>query len=308
MSYLVTGGAGFIGSHLVEALVARGAAVTVLDNLSSGYERNLAAVRDRITFVQGDVRDTAAVARAMQGCRFVFHEAALVSVFDSVARPRDNHDINLTGTLNVLEAARTAKVERLVMACTAAAYGNDPTLPKHEGLTPVPESPYGLAKVASEYYLRLYATLYGVPTVGLRYFNVYGPRQDPSSAYSGVISKFTSVLTQGQTPTIFGDGQQSRDFIFVKDIVAGNLLAMHSDRVGAGEIINLATGQATTLLELLGTLGRLTGRPAAPVFKPARAGDVRHSVASIARARELLGFAPRHTLEEGLRQLLAALP
>ncbi len=305
-TYLVTGGAGFIGSHLVEALVERGDEVIVYDNLSSGYERNLAPFRDRIRFIQADVRDEAALAKAMASVDFVFHEAALVSVFDSVERPLDNHAINLTGTLNILEAARAAGVRRLVMASTAAAYGNNPQLPKQETMRPEPASPYGAAKVASEYYLQIYAALYGVETVILRYFNVYGPRQDPGSMYSGVISKFADMLRKGATPTIFGDGLQTRDFVFVKDVVQGNLKAMDTPGVGRGEVFNIATSTETTLLHLLETMMELTGTHRDPLFKEARLGDIRFSVADISAARQHLGYEPRFDIRAGLEQLLGA--
>ncbi|MCE9615648.1 MAG: SDR family oxidoreductase [Lentisphaerae bacterium] len=304
--YLITGGCGFIGSHIAEALVARGDKVRIFDNLSSGYERNLDGIRQRVEFVRGDVRDTSALQQAMQGVRHVFHEAALVSVFDSVERPIDNHEINLTGTLNVLMAARQAGVRRLVVASSAAIYGNTPELPKREDMRPSPESPYGLAKLAKEHYFAVFAALYGLETVCLRYFNVYGPRQDPKSMYSGVISKFCDVLAAGQHPTVFGDGGQTRDFIFVKDIVAANLLAMDSPRVGHGEVFNVATGRQTSLLDLLKVLGELTGRQFETAFKPARAGDIRHSLADVSKARRELGFEAKYDIKDGLRLLLAA--
>lgn len=304
--YLVTGGCGFIGSHLCEALVARGDRVRVLDNLSSGYEHNLAAFRHHVEFMRGDVRDQAALRSAMQGVKHVFHEAALVSVFDSVERPLDNHEINVTGTLNVLIAAREAGVKRLLVASSAAIYGNSPELPKREDMLPGPESPYGLAKIAKEYYLSIFASLYGVETISLRYFNVYGPRQDPKSMYSGVISKFSDVVRAGQNPTVFGDGEQTRDFVFVKDVVAANLLAMAAPHLGHGEVFNVATGHRTSLLDLLAALRDLTGRPFEIQFKPARAGDIRHSVADVSRARDLLGFTARYTIRDGLSALLSA--
>lgn len=307
MTYLVTGGCGFIGSHICEALVDRDDTVIVYDNLASGYEHNLDGFRDKVRFIQADVRDPEALAKAMDGVDYVFHEAALVSVFDSVDRPQDNHEINITGTLNVLEAARQAGVKRVVMACTAAAYGNNPELPKREDMRPEPESPYGLAKVTGEYYLRIYAQLYGLETVALRYFNVYGPRQDPSSMYSGVISKFSELVNQQQAPTIFGDGLQTRDFVYVKDVVQGNLLAMAASDLGQGEVLNIATGEQTSLLDLLAVLNDLTDQQLEPTFKDARAGDVKHSVAAIDRAKETLGYAPAYDLHRGLNELLASL-
>lgn len=306
MKYVVTGGCGFIGSHIVEALAGEGHAVTVLDNLSTGHERNLAHIAGDVTFVRGDVRDPEALDRSMAGADGVFHEAALVSVTASVERPRENHDINATGTFNVLEAARAAGVRRVVLASTAAAYGNAPGLPKREAMPPAPESPYAVAKLASEYYLRVFHGLYGLQTVSLRYFNVYGPRQDPSSMYSGVISRFMDLAARGQTPVVYGDGLQTRDFVFVKDVARANLLAMRSGRSGGGEVINVATGNRTNLLDLLAALGRLHGRPVRPEFQPARAGDVRDSCADITLARSLLGYEPRFALDEGLRALAGA--
>ncbi len=303
---VVTGGAGFIGSHLCEALVEQGHTVRVLDNLSSGYRRNLDHLAGRVSFTEGDVRDLGCVRATLAGTDGVFHEAALVSVFDSVARPGDNHEINATGTLNVLTAAREAGVKRVVLASTAAAYGNEPTLPKREDMRPQPESPYAVAKVAGEHYQKIFASLYGVETVTLRYFNVFGPRQDPKSPYSGVISKFCDDVLAGRTPTVFGDGLQSRDFVFVKDVVQANLLAMFSGVRGEGQIYNVASGQTATLLDLLGALGALVGRVISPQHREARAGDIRHSAASIDRAQAELGYAPRTGLKDGLALLLAS--
>ena len=305
-SYLVTGGCGFIGSHLVEALAGQGHRVRVLDNLSSGHARNLEHVRGRVEVIVGDIRDRAQIDAATEGMDYVFHEAALVSVFDSVERPRDNHDINITGTLNVLEAAREHGVKRVVMASSAAVYGNAPELPKREDQRPEPESPYAIGKILGEYYFSVYAKLYGLQTVALRYFNVYGPRQDPSSMYSGVISKFSDVLAKGGTPVVFGDGGQTRDFVFVRDVVQANLRAMESDQAGRGDVFNVGTGRRTSLLDLLAALGDLTGRRPAPEFREARAGDIRHSVSDIGRARSVLGYEPAYGLREGLAELVAA--
>lgn len=302
--YLITGGCGFIGSHLAEALVARGDSVRILDNLSSGYERNIESIRDRVQFVRGDVRDPDVLATTMQGVHRVFHEAALVSVFDSVERPLDNHEINVTGTLNVLMAARDAGVKRVVVASSAAIYGNNPELPKREDMRPEPASPYGLAKIAKEYYFSVFASLYGLETVCLRYFNVYGPRQDPKSMYSGVISKFGDVIRAGENPTVFGDGSQTRDFVYVRDVVAANLKAMDTPGVGHGEVFNVATGHRTSLLDLLAAFRDLTGSNFQVQFKPERAGDIRHSVADVSRARDVLDFAARYGIREGLQELL----
>ena len=301
MKYLVTGGCGFIGSHIAEALVTAGHEVTIYDNLFSGYEHNIAGFRRNVKFVQADVRDVDALAAAMEGIDCVFHEAALVSVFESVEKPVDNHEINITGALNVLNAACSKGVKRVVAASSAAIYGNDPELPKTEDMLPHPVSPYALAKIALEYYLSVFAELYGLETVSLRYFNVYGPRQDPSSMYSGVISKFVDNINSGVNPTVFGDGLQTRDFVFVKDVVQANLLAMENPGVGKGEVFNAATGRATSLLDLLAALKELTGSDFEPRFKELRAGDIRHSVADITRAGKILGFSPKFDIRQGLK-------
>jgi len=278
-----------------------------LDNLSSGHLRNIESIRDRIEVVIGDVGDVEAVRRAMAGVTHVFHEAALVSVFDSVARPRDNHDTNMTGTLNVLMAAQQAGVKRVVMASSAAVYGNDPEIPKRESMTPAPESPYAIGKITGEYYMRIFHTLYGLETVSLRYFNVFGPRQDPNSVYSGVISRFVNVLKQNKTPVVFGDGLQSRDFVYVNDVVQANMLAMHNLDAGKGDVFNVATGVSVTLLELLRELGAILGISVEPDFQPARAGDIRASAASIDRIRKALGYEPQFNLSSGLSGLLASI-
>jgi UDP-glucose 4-epimerase len=306
MKYLVTGGCGFIGSHIVEALLAGGGSVRVLDNLSSGYERNLATVRKQVELVVEDVRHPDALSIAMQGVDYVFHEAALVSVFDSVERPIDNHEINITGTLNVLQAARAANVKRVVVASSAAIYGDDRTIPKREDMLPKPASPYGLAKIAKEYYMSIFAQLYGMETVSLRYFNVYGPRQDPKSMYSGVISKFCDVVQAGQNLMIFGDGRQTRDFVYVGDVVQANLKAMHTAGIGKGNVYNIGTGVQTSLLELVEALRDITGRKFTVEHKPARAGDVTDSLADITRARSELNYAPQMPIRDGLRRLLKA--
>jgi UDP-glucose 4-epimerase len=302
MKYLVTGGAGFIGSHIAEELLAAGHEVRVLDNLSSGYEKNIAGLD--VEFVKADVRDLDALRSAATGVDGVFHQAALVSVPESIEKPVENNEINVTGTLNVLLAARDCGVRRVVLASSAAVYGNAPDLPKREDMLPEPVSPYALGKIAGEYYLRVFAELYEIQAVSLRYFNVYGPRQDPSSMYSGVISKFADVLAGGGVPTIFGDGKQTRDFVYVKDVAAANLLAMGSENVGRGEVFNIGTGRQTSLLELLETLAGTFGRELTPDFAEARAGDIKHSVSDIARARATLNYEPRATLEEGLKALV----
>lgn len=300
---LVTGGAGFIGSHLVEALAADGAEVRVFDNLSSGRAENLADVRGRVDLIVGDIRSPEQLAAAMGGVGTVVHLAALVSVADSVERPAENYEINVQGTVNVLEAARAAGARRVVLASSAAVYGNDPALPKREDMPPAPASPYAAAKLADEYIARVHAELYGLETVSLRFFNVYGPRQDPSSPYSGVISRFTDALARGEAPRVFGDGLQTRDFVYVRDVAEAIRLAATSPQVGRGEVLNVGTGRASSLMDVLAALTPLAGRAAPPVFEPPRPGDVRHSVADISRIRERLGFVPTVALADGLAEL-----
>lgn len=304
MRCLVTGGCGFIGSHIAEELVKQGHSVGVYDNLSSGFVRNIDRFRDKVEFAEADIRDRPRLRAAMEGVECVFHEAALVSVFDSIERPLDNNEINITGTLNVLVAAREAGVRKVIMAASAAAYGNNPDLPKDESMCPEPESPYGVAKVADEHYMGVFSRLYGVETVALRYFNVYGPRQNPSSMYSGVISKFVDVIQRGENPVVFGDGKQTRDFVFVKDVVQANLLGMSAALAGKETLINIGTSRQTSLLDLLDCLHVVTGREFDVEFRPARAGDIRHSVADIGRARKVLGYSPRYDIHQGLRELL----
>ncbi|ACL03390.1 NAD-dependent epimerase/dehydratase [Desulfatibacillum aliphaticivorans] len=303
MQYLVTGGCGFIGSHISEVLAEKGEKVRILDDLSSGYEANIADFADKVEFIKGDIRDSEAVAKAMKGVDGVFHLAGMVSAFDSVERPLVCHDINVTGTLNILNAARDAGVKRVVFASSCAVYGNNPESPKVEAMTRAPASPYAASKAASELYMRVFAELYGVQTVCLRFFNVFGPRQDPSSQYSGVISRFVNDTAEGYA-CIYGDGLQTRDFIFVRDVVQANLLAMTSDKAGAGEPINVGTGVEISLLDLLDYMRELGDREFEVMFKDARAGDVRHSRANISKAQELLGFEPAYTIRNGLAELL----
>jgi len=302
---LVTGGAGFIGSQIVERLLQGGHSARAFDNLTSGKRENLAGIAGA-ELVVGDIRDADALARAMEtmgGCDVVFHQAAIVSVPYSIEHPHESLDVNLRGTLNVLEAARHAKTRRVVMASSAAVYGEDPELPKRESMTPSPIAPYGLEKLASEHYLSMWSKLFGVETVALRYFNVFGPRQDPSSAYSGVISVFVDRILRGAPVTIFGDGEQYRDFVYVANVVDANLLA--ATRAGiSGRTYNVGCGAKTTLNELAQMLARIAGREVKPRHEAPRAGDIRESVADITRAREELGYAPKVGVEEGLRELV----
>lgn len=304
-SALVTGGAGFIGSHLAQRFAREGFAVRVLDNLSSGHVANLEGIPN-LTFLEGDVRDQALVARAVEGCRFVCHQAAMVSVPESVDDPISCHEINGTGTLNVLRACVDAGVERVTFAASAAAYGNSEVLPKREQMAPDPVSPYAATKLLGEHYCSVFTQSYGLPCVPLRYFNIYGSRQDPSGAYAAVISKFVEVMGAGRAPTVFGDGLQSRDFCHVSDVVAANWAALHAPASEAGVPVNVGTGRRVTLLDLIDTLNALLGTSLVPTFGAPRAGDVRHSQADVTRARERLGFEASMTLHDGLAELLAS--
>jgi len=300
-TYLVTGGAGFIGSHIAEALVARGEQVRVLDNLSTGRLSNMAGFRDHIEFVEGDLVDARTVAEVVNGVDCVFHQAALASVPRSVERPLDTHAACVTGTLTLLDAARRAGVRRLVYAASSSAYGDQPTSSKRETDLPAPISPYGAAKLASEYYCQAFTATYGFETVALRYFNVFGPRQDPDSPYSAVIPRFITAILAGRPPVIYGDGRQSRDFTFVANVVEANLLAADAPNV-AGRMLNVANGRSTDLLTLIDVLNRLLGTEVKPQHDASRPGDVRESLADITQARELLGYEPRVGFEEGLRR------
>lgn len=306
MRVLVTGGAGFIGSHLVERALREGATVRVLDNLSSGRRENLAHVASDVELVVGDVRDARLVERVAAGCEVVFHEAAIVSVPYSVEHPQETHDVNIQGTLNVLLGARRAGARRVVFACSAAIYGDEPTLPKVETMAAAPMSPYGVEKLAGEAYLGVFARLYGLETVSLRYFNVFGPRQDPSSPYSGVISIFVDRLMGGRPITIYGDGSQSRDFVYVDNVAEANWLAATVEGV-SGRAFNVGCGEVTTLDRLAAMLGRVVGRRPEVVHAARRPGDIWESWADIGRARRELGYAPRVGVEEGLARLVASL-
>jgi UDP-glucose 4-epimerase len=299
MKILVTGGAGFIGSHLVDGLLKAGHSVRVLDNFSSGRDQNLAHVRKDVEIVRGDCADPRAAKRAVKGMEAVFHEAAVPSVARSVGDPLGSHRANGTATLQMLVAARDAGVRRFTYAGSSSVYGEAKVSPKHERLAPAPLSPYALEKLTGEHYLRLFAELYGMETLTLRYFNVFGPRQDPSSVYSGVISLFTTALLRGKRPVIHGDGQQSRDFTYVANVVDGNLRALRAP-VAKGDAINVATGHRVTLRGLLDALGRLIGVEPRPERRPARAGDIRHSLADIRKAKRLLGYEPKYDFEKGL--------
>jgi len=302
--YLITGGAGFIGSHIAERLLADGHRVRVLDNLSSGKEENLSGLpgsSDRLELVRGDVRDLDQVRAAMKGTEIVFHEAALGSVPRSVDDPVTTHESNMTGTLNVLLAARDAGVRRLVYASSSSVYGETPVLPKKEDMTPQPLSPYALSKLAGEQYCSVFHHVYGFEAVALRYFNIFGPRQDPESQYAAVIPKFVTAMLDGRRPVVYGDGLQSRDFTYVDNVVEANLLASQAEGI-AGRAFNVACGGRYTLLDLLARLNEIAGTQVEPVHQAARAGDVRDSQASVDAAQQAFGYRVVVDFEEGLRR------
>lgn len=298
---LVTGGAGFIGSHIAEALSDLGATVIVLDDMSGGNPDNLKGFRN-VTLVTGSILDQATVDRCVAGCEFVFHQAAMGSVPGSVDQPRRYHEVNATGTLNVLEAARAAKVRRVMFAASSAAYGDSETLPKIETMPVLPKSPYAANKVADEAMMRAWASSYGLDTVSLRYFNIFGPRQNANTAYAAVIAAFAKALIAGKRPVIYGDGEASRDFTYVDNVVHANLLSARSEKPLRGEVINVAVGTRTTVNELARLSLQIMGTPdLTPIHEKDRAGDVKHSLADLAKARALLGYEPVVPFEAGLK-------
>jgi UDP-glucose 4-epimerase len=304
MRYLVTGGAGFIGSNTVDELVGRGHDVVVMDDLSSGTLENLANVKAKIEFVQHSITDPVKLSEACRGVDFVLHLAARTSVPQSMADPCDTNRVNVDGTLNVLLAARDAKVKRVAFAGSTAVYGDTPILPTNENIPAAPISPYGASKLAAETYGQVFGRSYGLEFVSLRYFNVFGPRQDPGSPYSGVLSRFHAALLGETQPIVFGDGEQSRDFVYVGNVVEANLLACEA-KGAAGLVINIGTGIRHTLNQTLTSLGKITGRPANARYGPPREGDIRDSQADITRARTVLGYNPRIGFEEGLKHTWA---
>lgn len=301
MRYLVTGGAGFIGSNTVDELVKRGHSVVVLDDLSAGKEENLAEVRSKITFIRGSITDIEAVQKAMQQADYVIHLAARTSVPRSVKDPLETNRINVEGMLNVLIAARDNKVKRVVFAASSSAYGETPTLPKVETMQPVPISPYGVSKYVGELYLYAFGKCYGLENVCLRYFNIFGPRQDPDSPYSGVLSRFSTAFLEGEQPVVFGDGEQTRDFTFVENAVQANLLACEASGA-SGKVFNVGTGARISLNQVVELLGKISGRSLKAKYESARDGDIRDSQADITRAKEVLGYEPTVQFEEGLER------
>ena len=304
-SYLVTGGAGFIGSHLVEALVKDGARVRVLDDFSTGRRENLAGVAGQIELIEGDVSDPKVAQRAVTGCDYALHLAAVASVQASLEEPRRVHRVNVDGTLNVLEAARQNGTRCVILASTTALYGDHTALPLREGLPPRPLSPYAASKATGEAYCSAFHASYGLPTAALRFFNVYGPRQDPTNPYSGVISIFAKRMSQGKRPTIYGDGEQTRDFVYVADVVRAILLACEREEA-IGGVFNVAGGVQTSILHLATALNQVLDTDLAPIFAPARAGEVRFSQGDASWAQEVLGWKAQVSLREGLSQLIEA--
>src|SRR3954452_896337 len=301
-TYLITGVAGFIGSSIARAVLAQGDKVRGIDNLSTGKRENLDEIAGRVDFREADILDLEAVQRACEGVDYVFHEAAIPSVPKSVLDPLGSNRANVDATVNVLVAARDAKVKRVVYAASSSAYGDTPILPKREDMAPNPISPYAVAKLASEYYMTSFYRCYGLETVCLRYFNIFGPRQDPSSPYSGVLAKFITQMLAGEQPTIFGDGGQSRDFTYIDNTVSANLLACKAPKSAAGEVFNIATGRRVNLNETVRLLQSLTNYSGSVKYDPERGGDVKHSLADISKAESGLGYKPLVHFEEGLRR------
>ncbi|MBI5420043.1 MAG: SDR family oxidoreductase [Deltaproteobacteria bacterium] len=304
MFYLVTGGAGFIGSNLAEALLSDGHKVRVLDNFLTGKRENLAGFAekfgDAFELVDGDLRDLAMLRKVVDGVHYVLHQGALPSVPRSVADPALSNEINVTGTVNMLVAARDAGVRRVVFAASSSAYGDTPELPKRESMTSNPKSPYAAQKLAGEHYMRIFYEVFGLETVSLRYFNVFGPRQDPASTYAAVIPRFIASVLSGKPPTIYGDGLQTRDFTFIDNVVQANLLACAAPKEACGKTINIACGERVSLLGILDIIYGLAARRVAPRFEPQRPGDVRDSLADISLAKDLLGYAPKVAFSVGL--------
>jgi nucleoside-diphosphate-sugar epimerase len=305
-TYLVTGGAGFIGSSIAESLLAKGERVRILDNFSTGRRSNLETLKGDVEVIEGTIVDPGVVTRAMKGVEVVFHEAAIPSVARSVENPQDSMLANVMGTTVVLDCARHAKVRRLVFAASSSAYGDTPTLPKVESMVPAPLSPYAVAKLTGEHLLQVFSSLYGIETLSLRYFNVFGARQDPTSQYAAVIPNFITAALKRTRPTVYGDGEQTRDFCYIDNTVEANLLAASTSNKLSGEVVNIACGERISLNQLLSHISDESGFKLDPEYVPGRAGDVRDSLASIDRARELIGYEPQVKAREGLRRTFAA--
>jgi UDP-N-acetylglucosamine/UDP-N-acetyl-alpha-D-glucosaminouronate 4-epimerase len=300
-TYLITGGAGFIGSNIVDELLRRGETVRVIDNLSTGLAENLAGTRERINFNEVDIRDLEKIRPCFEGVEYVIHLAALASIPRSIADPITSNAVNVDGTLNVLVAARDAKVKRVVFAASSSAYGDNPILPRVETHEPRPLSPYALMKLTGEYYCKVFTNIYGLETISLRFFNIFGPRQNPNSPYTGVLSLFNAAYIRGETPTVYGDGEQSRDFTYVSNVVDASLRACTA--AGAsGNVFNIGVGEQHSINQVLAMMNKIFGREVKPNYAPPRKGDVRESLANIAKAREVLGYTPIVSFEDGLRR------
>lgn len=305
-TFLVTGGAGFIGSHIAEALVRKGKRVIVLDNFVTGNPENLRHIRSDLRLIRGDIRNLPLLKRELRGVNYVLHQAALRSVPRSVENPSDSNEVNVTGTLNVLLAAKRSGVKRVVYASSSSIYGDDPALPKRETQKPSPVSPYAVSKLAGELYSRVFSKIFGVETVSLRYFNVFGPRQDPRSKYAAVVPLFMRQALRGESLTIHGDGKQSRDFTYIDNVVEANLLALKAPRANGG-VFNIACGERFSLLQMAGLIERLLKKRLRRIHTASRAGDVRHTLADISRAKRLLNYRPSVSFEEGIRLTLSYL-
>jgi nucleoside-diphosphate-sugar epimerase len=302
-TYVVTGGGGFIGSHIVEELLRRRQTVRVIDNFSTGNRANIEAFRNSAEIIEADIAKAKNLSEMIGGADYVIHQAAIPSVPKSIVNPVESHESNVNGTLNLLVACREVGVKRVVYASSSALYGDSPTLPKHEGMMPNPLSPYGAQKLFAEIYCQVFTKAYGLETVSLRYFNVFGPRQDPTSQYSGVLALFIPAVLQNRRPTIYGDGLQSRDFTYVQNVVEANLLACEAPGVG-GQVFNVARGDRITVNSMLQQINQITGRDISPIYAEPRAGDIKHSQADISRAKELLHYEPKFSFEEGLRRTI----
>ena len=305
MDYLVTGGAGFIGSNIVEHLVGQGKSVRVFDNFSSGKRENVRAFAGKAEIVEGDLRDAKSIQQVVNGVRFVLHLGAIPSVTRSVEDPRTTTEVNITGTVNLLLAARDAGVKRVVFTSSSSVYGDTPTLPKREEMTPSPLSPYAVHKITGEYYSRVFWRLYGLETISLRYFNVFGPRQDPQSQYAAVIPRFITAIMRDESPIIFGDGKQTRDFSHIDNVIDANVAACEAPNEALGESFNIACGSRISLLGLVDTVNKILGKKIKPKFDPPRPGDILHSQADISKAEKLLGWKPRVEFSEGIAKTIA---